>query len=209
MVNKVSVESESFSHWSPKVVCGSFELSSVREIGAKIAVFEWSTSRGNEVWFELSGSHCSSKEHIRTRNSWCSKNIWAKMCHFNPNIWELNIETGSYSEKSVQMKTCLTTKMLLLLFLLLYNRCLTLKDFTFVVGLNKSEDLEQYSQLFVTRGVIRQRGIKWVVFLGHILCSQVFVLRWEWSLVSLLKSNVIWLVPSRLSRQDAGDARGG
>lgn len=77
-----------------------------------------------------------------------------------PTYENLNIETGSYSEKSVQMKACLTTKMLLLLFLLLYNRCLTLKDFTFVVGLNKSEDLEQYSQLFVTRGVIRQRGIK-------------------------------------------------
>ena len=41
----------------PKLVrvIGSFEKSRVREIGGEIVKLEWSKSKGNMVWFEISG----------------------------------------------------------------------------------------------------------------------------------------------------------
>ena len=58
----------------PKLVrfIGSFEKSRVREIGGKIVELEWSKSKGNKVWFEISrgsgnrgfeksGFHCTAR----------------------------------------------------------------------------------------------------------------------------------------------------
>ena len=54
---QVRVIEGQFTPREPKLVrvIGSFEISRVREIGGEIIELEWSKSRGNKVWFEISG----------------------------------------------------------------------------------------------------------------------------------------------------------
>ena len=108
--SQVRVIEGQFVPWVSKLVrvIGSFEKWRVPEMGVEIIELEWSKSKGNKVWFEISGG--SGNRGFEKSGFHCNYVLNANSCHLGSTILDFWISQRLQESPEIKEKVIQTNK---------------------------------------------------------------------------------------------------